>query len=348
MRSFEWRGDKLAILDQTRLPGEEIWLELSRPEEVAEAIKKMRVRGAPLIGVVAAFGLALAALGSGARTPDGLLADVREAAELLKSTRPTAVNLFWAIDRVMGVLGKAAERGAGVDELRRLAVEEAVRIADEDIQMNRRIGMHGEKLVPDGATVMTHCNAGALATAGYGTALGVIRAAVEAGKSIRVIATETRPLLQGARLTAYELLKDGIPVMLITDNMVGYVMSKGMVDLVVVGADRIVRDGVFNKIGTYTIAVLAREHGIPFYVAAPSSTLDLSRSSRDVVVEERDPEEVTHVGPVRIAPEGVEVFNPAFDFTPMRYVTAIITEDGVFKPEELIAYYSQSRTEGPR
>ncbi len=299
----------------------------------------MKVRGAPLIGVVAAFGLALAALRSGARGAEGFLSDMEEAAGLLRSTRPTAVNLFWAIDRVLGAVREAAGRGASVEELKRVAVEEALRIAEEDVELNRRIGQHGEKLVPDGATVLTHCNAGALATAGYGTALGVIRAAVEAGKKVRVIATETRPLLQGARLTAYELLKDGIPVTLITDNMVGFVMSKGMVDLVVVGADRIVRDGVFNKIGTYTIAVLAKEHGVPFYVAAPSSTLDLARASNEVVIEERPPEEVTHIGTVRIAPEGVGVLNPAFDFTPMRYVTAIITEDGVFKPGELIDRY---------
>ena len=299
----------------------------------------MKVRGAPLIGVVAAFGLALAALRSDATRVEDFLSDMEEAAGLLRSTRPTAVNLFWAIDRVLRAVRETAERTASVEELRHVAVEEALRIAEEDVELNRRIGKHGEKLVPDGAIVLTHCNAGALATAGYGTALGVIRAAVEAGKKVKVVATETRPLLQGARLTAYELLKDGIPVTLITDNMVGFIMSKGMVDLVVVGADRIVRDGVFNKIGTYTIAVLAREHGVPFYVAAPSSTLDLSRTSREVIIEERSPEEVTHIGPIRIAPEGVGVLNPAFDFTPMRYVTAIITEDGVFKPEELLGRY---------
>ena len=296
----------------------------------------MRVRGAPLIGAVAAYGLALAALKSRARDRQALLSDLREAAELIRSTRPTAVNLFWALERV---LNAAENAPGGVDALREAVVEEAARIAAEDVAVNRRIGQHGQELVPDGATVLTHCNAGALATVGYGTALGVVRAAVEAGKTVRVIATETRPLLQGARLTAYELLKDGIPVTLITDNMVGFVMAKGMVDLVVVGADRIVRDGVFNKIGTYSIAILAKEHGIPFYVAAPKSTLDLGRSSGDVVVEERAPEEVTHIRSVRIAPEGVGVLNPAFDFTPMRYITAIITEDGVFRPGELLERY---------
>ena len=338
MRSLEWRDEALAILDQTRLPLEEVWLELRTPEEVAEAIISMRVRGAPLLGAVAAYGLALAALRSKAGDPQALLSDLRKAAELIRATRPTAVNLFWALDRVLKA-AEAAASGQDVEAVRSAVVKEANRIAEEDVALNKRIGQHGQALVPDRATVLTHCNAGALATVGYGTALGVVRAAVEAGKEVRVIATETRPLLQGARLTAYELLKDGIPVVLITDNMVGYVMAKGMVDLVVVGADRIVRDGVFNKIGTYTIAVLAKEHEVPFYVAAPTSTLDLARSSREVVIEERSPDEVTHVRGVRIAPEGVEVLNPAFDFTPMRYVTAIITEDGVFTPEELLARY---------
>ena len=335
---MEWRDGVLIILDQTRLPLEEVWLELTEPGQVAEAIKNMRVRGAPLLGAVAAFGLSLAAVRSRARDPQELLSELEAAAELIRSTRPTAVNLFWALDRVLNAAKKAE---GDVEAIKAAVVEEAKRIAEEDVEMNKRIGLHGQTLVPDGSTVLTHCNAGALATVGYGTALGVIRAAVEAGKKIRVMATETRPLLQGARLTAYELLRDGIPVTLITDNMVGYVMSKGMVDLVVVGADRIVRDGVFNKIGTYTIAVLAKEHEVPFYVAAPSSTLDLGRSSGEVVIEERSPDEVTHVGPVRIAPEGVDVLNPAFDFTPMRYVTAIITEDGVFRPDELLERYGQ-------
>lgn len=336
MRSVEWLGSALRVLDQTRLPSEEVWLELRDPEEVAEAIKSMRVRGAPLLGAVAAYGLALAAVRSRAASKEELLLELEEAAEFIRSTRPTAINLFWAIERVL----KAAREAEGdVEAIREAVVREANLIAEEDVAMNKRIGKHGQALVPQRATILTHCNAGALATVGYGTALGVVRAAVEVGKEVHVIATETRPLLQGARLTAYELLKDGINVTLITDNMVGYVMAKGMIDLVVVGADRIVRDGVFNKIGTYSIAVLAKEHGIPFYVAAPSSTLDLSRASSEVVIEERDPREVTHVGPIRIAPEGVKVLNPAFDFTPMRYITAIITEDGVFKPDELLKRY---------
>jgi len=338
VRTLEWRDGRLRILDQTRLPSEEVWLELESPEDVAEAIKAMRVRGAPLIGAVAAYGLALAALRSRARDREGLISDLKRAAEIIRATRPTAVNLFWALKRVLD----AVEKSPGdVEALRRATVKEAEEIAAEDVALNRRIGQHGQVLVPDKATVLTHCNAGALATVGYGTALGVVRAAVEAGKTVKVIATETRPLLQGARLTAYELLKDGIPVTLITDNMVGYVMANGMVDLVVVGADRIVRDGVFNKIGTYSIAILAREHEIPFYVAAPTSTLDLRRSSKDVIIEERAPEEVTHIRSIRIAPEGVAVLNPAFDFTPMRYITAIITEDGVFKPEELLERYAR-------
>ncbi|RLI39126.1 S-methyl-5-thioribose-1-phosphate isomerase [Candidatus Bathyarchaeota archaeon] len=336
MRSVEWVGNALRVLDQTKLPIEEIWLELKSPGEVAEAIKSMRVRGAPLLGAVAAYGLALVAVRSKAGSREELISELERAAELIRSTRPTAVNLFWALERVLEV---ARRTEGGVEAVRKAVVEEANKIAEEDVAMNKRIGRHGQALVPDGATVLTHCNAGALATVDYGTALGVVRAAVEAGKEVRVIATETRPLLQGARLTAYELLKDGIKVLLITDNMVGYVMAKGMVDLVIVGADRIVRDGVFNKIGTYGIAILAKEHGVPFYVAAPTSTLDLARSSEDVIIEERPPEEVTNIGPVRIAPEGVEVLNPAFDFTPMRYVTAIVTEDGIFKPSELLERY---------
>ena len=336
VRTLEWRDNRLYILDQTSLPTEEIWLALESPEDIADAIKAMRVRGAPLIGAVAAYGLALAALRSGARDKDGLLSDLRKAADLIRATRPTAVNLFWALERVL----RAVKNTSGdVEALKRAAVDEANRIAAEDVALNKRIGKHGQELVPDGSTVLTHCNAGALATVGYGTALGVVRAAIEAGKAVKVIATETRPLLQGARLTAYELLKDGIPVTLITDNMVGYVMAEGMVDLVIVGADRIVRDGVFNKIGTYSIAILAKEHKIPFYVAAPISTLDLGRSSDDVIIEERAPEEVTHIRSIRIAPEGVDVLNPAFDFTPMRYITAIITEDGVFKPGDLLKRY---------
>jgi len=299
---------------------------------MAYAIKEMKVRGAPLIGVAAAMGLALTAFRSKARSRRELMEELEASAELLRKTRPTAVNLFWSIDRV---LKKAYEVEGGVDEVKRLVVEEAKKMADEDVEVNKRIGRNGLKLIQDGYTILTHCNAGGLATVGYGTALGVIRAAFEAGRRIKVIATETRPKLQGARLTSYELVRDGIPVTLITDNMAGYAMKRGMVDIVVVGADRIVKDAVINKIGTYTIAVLAKENGVPFYVAAPLSTMDLSRKASDVEIEERDPREVLFFGSVRIAPEGVNVWNPAFDVTPMEYVKGIITEVGVLSPDEL-------------
>ena len=259
--------------------------------------------------------------------------EIAESAEILRKTRPTAVNLFWAINRIV-----KKTRGTSGDAkvVAKAIVEEAQRMADEDVEVNRKIGEHGSKLIDDGDVVLTHCNAGSLATVDYGTALGVIRAAWNQGKQIKVIATETRPKLQGARLTAYELKRDGIPATLITDSMVGYVMFKQLVNKVVVGADRVVRDAVINKIGTYNIAVLAHEHGIPFYVAAPTSTMDLSHSSGAVIIEERNPEEVTHLGSERIAPKGVEVMNPAFDVTPMKYVSAIITEERILYPESLL------------
>jgi len=294
--------------------------------EVAEAIKTMKIRGAPLLGVAAAFALALTAYNSKAKSKEGLIRELEKAAEILRGTRPTAVNLFWAVDRI---LNKARSFVGSVEALSAFVVEEAQKIADEDAMANHLIGKYGAELIRDGDVVLTHCNAGALATVEYGTALGIIRASWEQGKKIRVIATETRPKLQGARLTAYELKHDGIPVTLITDNMVGYVMYKRLVSKVVVGADRIVKDAVINKIGTFTIAVLAKEHGIPFYVAAPKSTFDLTRTSRDVVIEERKPEEVTHIGSQQIAPEGVGVLNPAFDITPLDYVTVIVCESGI-------------------
>jgi len=294
--------------------------------EVAEAIKTMKIRGAPLLGVAAAFALALTAYNSKAKSKEGLIRELEKAAEILRGTRPTAVNLFWAVDRI---LNKARSFVGSVEALSAFVVEEAQKIADEDAMANHLIGKYGAELIRDGDVVLTHCNAGALATVEYGTALGIIRASWEQGKKIRVIATETRPKLQGAMLTAYELKHDGIPVTLITDNMVGYVMYKRLVSKVVVGADRIVKDAVINKIGTFTIAVLAKEHGIPFYVAAPKSTFDLTRTSRDVVIEERKPEEVTHIGSQQIAPEGVGVLNPAFDITPLDYVTVIVCESGI-------------------
>ena len=332
MRTIKWRDGVVVTIDQTILPLKEEWIELRSCMEVASAIKEMKMRGAPLIGVAAAYGMALTAYHSNAKTKREFMRELEKSAEILRNTRPTAVNLFWAIDRIMN---KARSFQGSLEDLRREIISEALKMADEDVETNRRIGKHGAKLLSDGDTVLTHCNAGSLATVEYGTALAVIRAAWEEGKRIKVIADETRPKLQGARLTAYELMRDGIPVTLITDNMAGCVMSKGLVDKVIVGADRIVRDGVANKIGTYTVAVLAKEHGIPFYVAAPTSTFDLSKNSRDVIIEERDPDEVTHIGSVRIAPEGVDVMNPAFDITPLKYVDAIICEKGVLTPKDL-------------
>lgn len=335
MRTIEWREGTVITIDQMRLPHETVFLKMKTCEEVAEAIKTMKIRGAPLLGVAAAFALALTAYHSKAGKRDKLINELEKAAKIVKETRPTAVNLFWAIDKV---LEKAKAFHGTTRELATFVIEEAKRIADEDAAMNRLIGKYGAELIRDGDVILTHCNAGALATVEYGTALGVIRAAWEQGKKIRIIVTETRPKLQGARLTTYELKRDSIPVALITDNMVGYVMYKRKINKVVVGADRIVQDAVFNKIGTYTIAVLAKEHNIPFYVAAPKSTFDLAHSSADVVIEERGPEEVTHVGSERIAPEGVEALNPSFDVTPLKYVTAIVCEDGILYKEDFVKF----------
>jgi len=330
-RTIEWRNGTVVTIDQTRLPQEVAILEMRSCIEVAEAIKTMKIRGAPLLGAAAAFAMALTASNSKAKSRDGLIGELEEAAEILRGTRPTAVNPFWAIDRI---LGKAKDFSGNAEALAIFVVEEAQKIADEDAAANRLIGKFGAELIHDGDVVLTHCNAGALATVEYGTALGVVRAAWEQGKKIRVVVPETRPKLQGARLTTYELKQDGIPVTLITDNMVGYVMYKRLVSKVVVGADRIVQNAVINKIGTFTIAVLAREHSIPFYVAAPKSTFDLTRTSADVVIEERKPEEVTHMGSQRIAAEGVDALNPAFDITPLDYVTAIVCESGVLHKED--------------
>jgi methylthioribose-1-phosphate isomerase len=302
---------------------------------MGEAIKNLRVRGAPLLGAAAAFALALTAYHSKATSNAALLVELEKAAETIKSTRPTAVNLFWAVDRT---LGKAQGFSGDTEALKALVVQEAQRIADEDAEANRAIGKNGAELIRSCDVVLTHCNAGELATVEYGTALGVIRAAWQQGKKIKVIATETRPLLQGARLTAYELKRDGIPVTLITDNMVGYVMHKGLVNCVVVGADRIVQDAVFNKIGTFTVAVLAKEHEVPFYVAAPKSTFDLKHKAADVVIEERNPAEVTHFGGRQIAASGVGVLNPAFDATPLKYVSAIVCESGVYRKKDFAKF----------
>lgn len=329
VETVKWTPDGVVMIDQTKLPRTVEFVTCRTYQEVADAIRTMVVRGAPAIGVSAAMGVALGVLQT---PPERLAEEFPRICETLASTRPTAVNLFWAIDRMKRLY--ASLDGSAPERLRQAFVGEALRVYEEDIAINRAIGRHGAPLVPDGKSVLTHCNAGALATAGYGTALGVIRAAVEAGKKVHVFADETRPFLQGARLTVWELQQDGIPVTLITDNMAGHFLKSGRIGCVVVGADRIARNGdTANKIGTYSVAVLARENNVPFYVAAPISTLDLTLHSGDQIpIEERAAEEVTHVFGVPVAPEGTTVANPAFDVTPNRYVTAIITEKGVARP----------------
>ncbi|MHB1126024.1 MAG: S-methyl-5-thioribose-1-phosphate isomerase [Bacillota bacterium] len=335
MEALIWDGAKLMLLDQTLLPFREEYIPCSNHNDVAEAILSMRVRGAPAIGVAAAYGMVL-----GASDLDGIVSEqqiqlLEDRARCLQQTRPTAVNLFWAVSRM---LEKARQlQGMSATELFRVLEAEANTIFREDVEMNRRIGAYGNTLIPEGANILTHCNAGALATAGYGTALGVIRSAHAGGKNIHVYADETRPLLQGARLTAWELMRDGIPVTLITDNMAGYLMQQGKIDLAVVGADRITANGdVANKIGTYTVAVLARAHNIPFYVAAPMSTIDLSLAGGELIpIEERHQDEVRAVFGHPVAPGEVNVFNPAFDVTPARLVTAIITDQGIIRPPYL-------------
>jgi methylthioribose-1-phosphate isomerase len=317
------------IIDQTRLPTEEVYVECRTIEEVAEAIRTMRVRGAPAIGVTAAMGLALGAQTIQAESFKAFFEALEGMASLLTRTRPTAVNLAWGVRRLLNLARKSQD--LSLAETRAALMAEARAMREEDIRINRTMGQHGQTLIPSPARVLTHCNAGGLATAGYGTAVGVIRAAAEAGKRIMVWVDETRPLLQGARLTAWELQRAGIPVTLITDNMAGHFMGRGQVDVVVVGADRIARNGdVANKIGTYGVALLARAHGIPFYVAAPISTLDLSLADGSrIPIEERAAEEVTHLGGRQLAPTGTRVANPAFDVTPASFVDAIITERGV-------------------
>jgi methylthioribose-1-phosphate isomerase len=324
------------LLDQRRLPEEVVYLDCRDYREVAEAIRTLAVRGAPAIGITAAMGLALGAATLVSTSPDDFQGGLKKIADELAATRPTAVNLFWALDRMTRVAAehRRLDPKALVDRL----IQEAQTILEEDVAMNRTMGAIGATFIRDGNTVLTHCNAGALATGGYGTALGVIRAAWNSGKRIRVVADETRPVLQGARLTAWELMQDGIPVTLITDNMAGALMRQGRIQACIVGADRIAANGdVANKIGTYSVAVLANHHGLPFYVAAPTSTLDLSlQSGADIPIESRNPQEVTRVnGRATIAPAGVEVDNPAFDVTPAELVTAIITEKGAFRPADI-------------
>ena len=321
-----WTPAGVVMIDQTKLPREEVYVTCTTFEEVADAIRTMVIRGAPAIGVAAAMGVAIGVLKA---DPARLDSQFERICATLAATRPTAVNLFWAIDRMKRVFAEV--RGESIEKIRERLIAEAQQIRLEDIAINESIGRHGAKLVPDHKTVLTHCNAGALATAGYGTALGVVRAAVAAGKVIDVFADETRPFLQGARLTVWELQHDGIPATLITDNMAGHFLKSGRIGCVVVGADRIAANGdVANKIGTYSVAVLAKENGVPFYVAAPISTLDLALATgAGIPIEQRGAAEVTHVFGVPVAPEGVAVENPAFDVTPNRYVTAIITERGV-------------------
>ena len=332
MRTVEWEDSVVKMIDQTLLPHEEVILEYRDHHDVARAITEMRVRGAPAIGATAGFGMALAAVNSPAKTPAALLADLVAAQAVLDAARPTAVNLSWATRRMVSTAQSAVASGA--DDIRALLVAEAQRIADEDIEINKRMGRNGAAIIRDGDNILTHCNAGALATVDYGTTLGVVRAAHEAGKRIHVYVDETRPFLQGARLTAWELMRDGIPMTLITDNMAGYFMSQGKVDVVLVGADRVAANGdVANKIGTYGLAVMAKENGIRFYAVVPTSTIDLDApTGQDIPIEQRNPREVTHIRDLPIAPEGVRVANPAFDVSPHRYVTGIITEQGIVYP----------------
>jgi methylthioribose-1-phosphate isomerase len=330
--TIAWKDNTVSILDQRRLPAEEVYITCTNADAVAEAITTMAIRGAPAIGIAAAMGLALGAQGITHQDFPSFYTELHTICHTLKQTRPTAVNLHWALERMKGTC--EANQNKSVATVKGLLVKEALAILEEDIEVNRRIGENGKDLIRKNDTILTHCNAGALATGGYGTALGMIRSAWGQGKEIRVIATETRPLLQGARLTAWELVRAGIPVTLIADHMAGPLMQHKEIDLVIVGADRIARNGdVANKIGTYTLAVLAKEHKIPFYVAAPLSTFDSTiETGEEIPIEERAEDEVTAMGGKRLAPEGIEVRNPAFDVTPHRYVTAIITEQGIIRP----------------
>ncbi len=329
--TVDWKDDAVVMLDQTLLPQRVVYRRLKSWQAVADAIRRLVVRGAPAIGVAGAMGVALGASRIRRKDPEGFKKELKKVVRGLARTRPTAVNLFWALERMEKMIDAHA---GSKDELTERLLEEAIRIKDEDIEVCRRIGRHGARLVKKNYTILTHCNAGGLATAGYGTALGVIRRAHQDGKNIKVLVDETRPVLQGARLTMWELLKEGIPATLITDNMAGYMMQQGIVDCVIVGADRIAANGdVANKIGTYSVATLARAHRLPFYVAAPLSTIDINIPTGDAIpIEERSSKEVTHIKNIRVAPRGAEARNPAFDVTPARLVTAIITEKGVLRP----------------
>ena len=332
IQTLEWTDSGVRFIDQRKLPGEEVYVICNTPEEVADVIRNMVVRGAPAIGVTAAMGIALGVRNSQASRAQELEGEFERICDVIAKTRPTAVNLFWAIQRMKRKFESL--RGSTIPHTKQALIEEAQRMHAEDIAGNRAMGRHGATLMPASGGVLTHCNAGALATCGYGTALAVIRAAVEQGKKIHVYADETRPFLQGSRLTAWELMKDGIPTTVISDNMAGAMMRQGKIGAIVVGADRIAANGdVANKIGTYTVAVLAREHSIPFYVAAPFSTVDLATpDGSKIPIEQRNIREITHIGGQRVVPEGVQVENPAFDVTPAKYVSAIVTERGVVRP----------------
>jgi methylthioribose-1-phosphate isomerase len=332
--TIDWKGDAVVMIDQRKLPAQEVYVTCKTPNEVARAIKNMVIRGAPAIGVAAAMGIALGMRKSKAAGTKQFAVELNKISALMAGTRPTAVNLFWAIDRMKRSFAAGVQAGESVDELKARLEREAIAIHDEDFESCRAMGKWGAEVVPANARILTHCNAGALATAGYGTALGVIRAAAEQGKVVQVFADETRPFLQGARLTAWELIRDHVPTTIITESMAGPLMRRGEVDFVVVGADRIAANGDFaNKVGTYTVAMMAEAHGVPFYVAAPLSTIDLATPDGDAIpIEQRNAREITHVGSVQIAPEGAGVWNPAFDVTPHRLVTGIITERGIARP----------------
>ena len=330
MRTIDWnnKNKSLMLIDQTLLPREYAIVECKSLEKLVEAIENLRIRGAPALGVAGGFGVALAAQVSKARGSRDLIQDLEGAAQILRNTRPTAINLSWGIDRVLS----KAKVGRSVARIRELALGEAKKMADEDVQKCKQIGDHGASLLEDGDVVLTHCNAGRMGCVDWGTALGIVRSAIEEGKRIKVIACETRPLNQGSRITTWELLQDDIPVTLITDSTIGHVMCSGMVDKVIVGADRIVEDAIFNKIGTYTLSIVAKKHGIPFYVAAPLASFDFDRRASDIEIEERRPSELKYFGDEQIAPLEVKVYNPAFDATPMENISAIITEHGILYP----------------
>lgn len=329
LKTIEWKDNNVVMIDQTKLPNKLVYVKMDNYQQIADAIKNLVVRGAPAIGVSGAFGLALAATQSKATSKPQLIAELEDAKKILFNTRPTAINLKWGLEKIMNVAYALND----VSQIKESIVATAKKMADEDIQINMIMGKNGSELFDNNDTIMTHCNAGALATVGYGTALGVIRATKENGKNIKVIATETRPVQQGSRLTAFELKHDGIDVSLIPDTAVGYTMAKGLVNKVVVGADRILRTGhVYNKIGTYQVATMAKLHGIPFYVAAPLSTFDMKSNPEDVVIEQRKSSEVTGIGDKKTAPDGINVINPAFDMTPPDLISGIITEKGVAKP----------------